>query len=157
VSSTLADHVFQYLIAQGIVRDPRVAGPLPPAFRSPADGVPAPAEGFGTEIGPTAVVGIQTDLSIAAPFNEGAWRRDIVDIVYRTLKRPDADALYAQVRTVLVAPLVGTTLKMNWLMDGLRVIQSVEWQGLQRIDSSRAQGFTMKSAVLFETYAADHS
>jgi hypothetical protein len=41
-------------------------------------------------------------------------------------------------------------------MAGMRIIQSVEWQGMQLIDSSRAQGYTMKSAVLFQSYAADH-
>lgn len=150
---TIADRVFAHLIAQGIVRDPRVAGPLPPAFRSPADGVPAPTEGTGTEIGPTAVVGIMSNLMVPAPFVEAERRKDIVDIVYRTLKRPDADTLYDQVRLALVGP----PMKMNWLMPGMRVIQSSEWQGLNLIESNKAQGFTMKSAVLFETWAMDHS
>jgi hypothetical protein len=152
MSSTLCDHVFQYLITQGIARDPRVAGSVPPAFRSPADGVPAPGEGLGTELGPTAVIGLNADISIPALFVESEWRKDIVDIVYRTLKRPDADTLYAQVRLALIGP----PFKMNWLMAGMRIIQSVEWQGMQLIDSSRAQGYTMKSAVLFQSYAADH-
>jgi hypothetical protein len=150
--ATIADRVWQHLINQAIVRDPRTAGALPPAFRSPADGVPAPGEGIGTEVGPTAVVGISVDLTMPSPFVESEWRRDIVDIVYRTLKRPDADALYAQVRLALVGP----PFKMNWLMAGMRVIQSVEWQGLQRIDSNRAQGYTMKSAVLMQSYALDN-
>jgi hypothetical protein len=151
--ATLSDKVFQYLISQGIVRDPRVAGPLPPAFRSPADGVPAPGEGVGTELGPTAVVGISSDLSIAAPYAEIEWRRDIVDIVFRTLKRPSADTLYTDVRYALCGP----PWKMGWVMAGMRVIQSSEWQGLNLIDSSVAQGFTMKCAVLFETYREDHT
>lgn len=151
--ATLADKVYQYLIAQAIVRDPRVAGPLPPAFRSPADGVPAPNEGAGTEVGPTAVVGISSNLTIPAPFVEIEWRRDIVDIIFRTLKRPTADTLYSQVRFALLGP----PMKMGWVMSGLRVIQSSEWQGLNLIESSVAQGYTMKCAVLFETYREDHT
>lgn len=147
--ATLTDKVWTHLITQGVVRDPRVAGALPPAFRQPADGTPAPGEGLGAEIGPTAVIGIYRDLGIAAAFLEGQWRRDMIDIIYRTQKWPTTEALYAQVRTQLVD-------KMNFVMAGMRVIQSVEWVALTRIDSSTAQGFTSRSSVLFETYAADH-
>lgn len=147
--ATLTDKVWTHLIAQGIVRDPRVAGALPPAFRQPADGTPAPGEGSGTEIGPTAVIGIYHDLGIAASFLQKAWRRDMVDIIYRTQKWPTTETLYALVRDAL-ADKMGTT------MAGMRVIQSVEWVALTRIDSSLTQGFTSRSSVLFETYAEDH-
>jgi hypothetical protein len=147
--ATITDRVWQHLINQAIVRDPRVAGVLPPAFRQPADGVPAPGEGTGTELGSTAVVGISHTLGLPAPFFQSAWRRDIVDIVYRTTKWPDTERLYALVRDALVD-------KMGVTMAGLRIIQSVEWTALQQMDSSVAQGFTSSSAVLFETYKEDH-
>lgn len=154
--ATLADRVWVYLIAQGIVRDPRVAGVLPPAFRSPADGVAAPGEGTGTEVGLTAVLGISADLGIPAPYFEAERRKDIVDFVYRTAKRPQADALYSLIRQAMIGPVPGAPFRMNWSMAGMRVIQSREWQGLQRIASDGAQGFTMKSSVILETYAEDH-
>lgn len=150
--ASVVDRVFRELIAQGIVRDPRVAGSLPPAFRDPADGVPAPGEGIGTENGPTAVIGILSGVGIPAPFMEETWRSDTVDITYRTTKSPAAKVLYAQVRGALVGP----PFKMGWTMAGMRVIQSREWNGLALIDSSRAQGFMYRSSIYFETYSEDH-
>lgn len=147
--ATIADRVWQHLINQGIVRDPRVAGPLPPAFRQPADGVPAPGEGSGTEIGPTAVIGIMRPFGVPTPFLQLAWRRDIVEIVYRTQKWPQTETLHAVIRVALLD-------KMGTTMAGMRVIQSREWNTLGLTDSNTSQGFTSRSSVLFETYAEDH-
>jgi hypothetical protein len=147
--ATLTDRVQAYLIVEGIVRDPRLAGPLPPCWRQPAEGVPAPGEGTGNEVGPMAVVAVSRSLGVPQPFLQGQWRTDVIDVVYRTLKWPDTEALYARVRAALIDHM-GTT------MAGMRVIQSVEWSALARIDASTAQGFTSRSAVLFQTYAEHH-
>jgi hypothetical protein len=147
--ASLVDRVWQHLINHSIVRDSRVAGVLPPAFRDPADGVPAPGEGFETEVGPTAVIGILTGVGIAAPFMQEEWRSDTVDIVYRTVKSPDSKILYSQVR----ASLCGM---MNGNLAGMRIIQSREWNALGLVNSSRAQGFMYRSSVYFETYSEDH-
>jgi hypothetical protein len=144
----LADRTWQYLIDQGVVRDPRVAGPLPPAWRQPRDGTPAPGEREGTEVGPTAVVGLVRTDGIASPRFEKEWRRDILDVVIRTVTWPQAEALYAQLRVLLID-------KTNWNMAGMPVIESLEWRALGLIDSD-AQGYTSLFAVLFETYSVDH-
>jgi hypothetical protein len=147
--ATITDRVWQHLINQGIVRDPRVAGPLPPAFRMPANGVPAPGEGVGTEVGPTAVVGVVRPFGIPTPFQQVAWRWDIVEIVYRTSKWPTTESIHALVRVALLD-------KMGTTMAGMRVIQSREWNALALIDSGIAQGYTSRSSVVFQTYQEDH-
>jgi hypothetical protein len=146
--ATLTDRAWQYLIDQGVVRDPRVAGALPPAFRQPRDGVPAPGEGEGTEVGPTCVIGLVRTDGIPSPRFEKEWRRDVLDIVIRVTKWPDAEAKYAVMRNLFID-------KTNWDMAGMKVIESLEWRNLGLIDSD-AQGYTAQFAVLFETYSVDH-
>lgn len=146
--ATLTDQVWTYLVAQGIVRDPRVAGVVPPAWRQPVDGVPAPGEGAGVEVGPVAVLGLIRSGGIPSPRFEKEWRRDIIDIWFRTTKWPMSETLYAMVRNALID-------KRNWQMGSITVIESLEWRPHQLLDADSAQGFTSQSAVLFETYTAD--
>jgi hypothetical protein len=151
--ATLADAARTYLIASTLVRDPRTAGSLPPAWRQPADGVPAPGEGTGVEVGSNAVVGLIVSGGISAPRFEPEWRRDILDVWIRVRKWPDAEALYASLR----AALIGSTFtKTNWMMGGMRIIESIEWRPHQMVDSNSAQGFTSQFAVMFQTYTPDH-
>lgn len=148
--STLADNVRAYLIAQSIVRDPRVAGALPPCWRQPIDGTPAPGEGSNnTEVGQTIVVGLSHSGGVPTPRFEKDWRRDIIDIWIRTVTWPQTESVYSQIRTALID-------KTNWHMGAMTVIESEEWRALALIDSNLAQGFTSQCAVLFESYAADH-
>lgn len=153
--ATLVDAARTHLIALGIVRDPRVAGGLPPCWRQPADGVPAPGEGTSgsTEVGTTSVVGLLRSDGIAAPRFEAEFRRDILDVWIRTTKWPETESLYAQLRTAFL----GTQFtKTNWTMGTMKVIESTEWRALGLIDSNTQQGFSSMFAVLFETYAPDH-
>lgn len=152
--ATLTDKVSDYLIAQGIARSPRVAGALPPVWRQPVDGTPAPGEGTGSEVGPTVVLGLVRSGGIPASSNEAEWRYDIVDVWIRSRTWPQAEAIYAQVRTALVGTRAGD--RRGWVMDGLPVIESREWRALSLLESNKAQGFTSMASVLFETYAADH-
>lgn len=148
--ATLSDNVWSYLIAQGIVRDPRVAGVLPPAWRQPANGVPAPGEGENaTEVGATAVLGIVRTDGIASARFEKEWRFDVIDFVVRTQKYPQAEALYRQLREALID-------KTNWQMNTITVIESQEWRSLAEVDSDEQQGYTCVCAVLFETYTNQH-
>lgn len=146
--ATLTDQVWNYLITEGIVRDPRVAGALPPAWRQPVDGVPAPGEGSGVEVGTTAVIGLIKSGGLPSPRFEREWRRDIIDIWFRTTKWPIAETLYAQVRAALID-------KRNWTMGTIVVIESLEWRPHQMLDADPSQGFTSQAAVLFETYTVD--
>jgi hypothetical protein len=147
--ATLLDHVRSHLIAQGLVRDPRVAGSLPPCWRQPANGTPAPGEGTNaTEVGADAVIGLIHSGGIPSLRLESAWRKDIVDVWIRTATWPRAEQLYALLRDALID-------RTNWTMGAITVIESREWQPLQLLGSG-AQGFTAQHAVLFETYAASH-
>lgn len=146
--ATLSDRVRAELITQGIVRDPRVAGALPPCWRNPRDGIPAPGEGTGVEIGPTAVVGLIKSGGLTSHRFEKEWRYDIVDIWIRTTTWPIGETIYSQIRDALID-------KRNWYCGTLHVIESVEWRPHQALDSDN-QGFTSQAAVLFQTYSADH-
>jgi len=147
--ATIADRVRQHLIDEGLVRDPRVASPLPPAWRQPVNGVPAPGEGTAPEVGATLVVGIVRTNGLAAPFLESQWRRDVVDIVMRATTWPLIETFYADARRELIDKMGGT-------MATMRVISTQEWRALASIDSNSAQGFTALFSVLFTSYAEDH-
>lgn len=147
--ATIADHLRTFLIAEGLGRDPRVAGATPPIWRQPAEGTPAPGEKSGTEVGPTVVLGLVHSGGIPAPRHEVEWRRDIVDIWIRTLTWPQAEQTYAGLRSALVD-------KRNWLMGSITVIESLEWRALALLASDGKQGYTSQAAVLFESYAVDH-
>lgn len=148
--TTLSDNVRNYLIAQGVVRDPRTPGPLPPCWRQPSDGTPAPGEGSNpTEVGPTVVIGLVRSGGMTTPRFESAWRRDIVDIWIRTITWPQTEAFYALAREKLID-------KFNWQMGTMKVIESREWRALAVLDANSSQGYTAQCAVMFETYASDH-
>lgn len=146
--ATLVDRVQAYLIQQGVGRDPRVAGPLPPVWRQPASGTPAPGEGNGVEIGPTIVIGIISGTPFPRRRFEKDWRRDTIDIWYRTTTWPLSCSTYATVAGLLLD-------KVNWTMAGLKIIESQEWRGHQLLESNTGQGFTALSSVTFETYSQD--
>ena len=144
---TLLDHYRAHLINQGIVRDPGVAGALPPAWRHPRDGTPAPGEGTGTQIGPTAVVGLMHAGGIPTPRFESERRRDIVDVVIRTTTAPAAVGLAAEIRRVTID-------RWNWAMGGITVVESLEFRPLQPL-LPQTQFYTFIWGALFEYYAED--
>jgi hypothetical protein len=154
--ATVADRAWQELIDRSVVRDPRVAGSLPPAWRNPAEGTPAPNEGPknpdgspGVTVGPTLVVGLVETGGIAPDRYESDWTIETMDVVVRATQWPLAKALWFQIRHAL-------TDQYGWTMAGMRVIESRELNAFAMIDSSRAQGFTGRATVLFETYTEDH-
>ncbi len=99
----LIDAVRDYLIAQGVVRDPRVAGNLAPCWRSPRHGVPAPGEGEGTEVGANAVVGLFPTTGIARdPYDASVLRTDGLDVRIRSRTAPAAIELDDAIRAKLV-------------------------------------------------------
>jgi hypothetical protein len=146
--ATIADRVRQHLMNVALVRDPRVAGPLPPAWRQPANGVPAPGEGTAPEVGATVVVGIVRTDELVPGYLEGQFRDDIVDVVIRATTWPLVETFYANARRELIDKMGGT-------MAGMRIRNTRLWNGLAMIDSD-AQGYTARFAVLVGTYAEDH-
>jgi hypothetical protein len=151
--ATILDHLRTYLIANGVGRDPRVAGATPPIWRQPAAGTPAPGEGTGTEVGSTVVIGLMRTGGIPQSPQEVEWRRDIVDIWIRSRTWPQTESTWNAIRPLLIGTHAQS--RQGWTMSGLAVIESQEWRTLS-LDSDPAQGFTSQAAVLFQTYSDDH-
>jgi hypothetical protein len=106
-----------HLVSSGVVRDPRVAGSLPPCWRSPRKGVPAPGDGPGVEQGdPT--VGLFVGVGVPEAPHDASWlRTDTVDIVIRSTTAPGAVALDDAIRYQLVD-------RRDWSMGGLLVVET---------------------------------
>ena len=142
----LIDACRDYLIAQGIVRDPRVAGAAPPCWRSPRNGVPAPGDGTGTEIGATVVVGLFPSTGIARePYDASVLRTDGLDVRIRATTAPAAIALDDSIRAALMD-------KRGWTMGGLQVVESRLERPLQLIVSDN-QGYDFIAGYLIERHA----
>ena len=145
-TTLLIDACRTYLIAQGLVRDPRTAGALPPCWRSPRDGVPAPGDGTGTEIGATVTVGLFTASGIPRdPYDALSLRTDGLDIRIRATTAPAAIQLDDQLRTALMD-------KRAWTMGDLQIVESRLERPLQVVASDE-QGFDFVSGWTFERAA----
>lgn len=134
-----------YLIAQGIARQPSAAGPGHPLWLEARNGVPAPAEGDDSvETDPDAVLGAFRASGIApAPYDSGT-RIDFVDLWIRVAKAPTADVIEKQLRAALLD-------KRNWTMDTLTVIESLIYREMQRYGSG-PDGFDYVVSYSFQTY-----
>jgi hypothetical protein len=144
----LLDALKAHLVSQGLVRDPRTAGALPPFWRQPRLGTPAPGEtpsgGATTEAGDPVVAAYITGGFPIGRF-ESAWRRPVVEVRVRASKAPTGEDL---AESILAAVIDRT----DWLMGGRRVIESqmgrpLTWEG------SDEQGFDYLFTVAFELYA----
>ena len=133
MSSTLLTELRSLLIAAGIGRDPRVAGALPPVWRQPRQGIPAPGEGGGVEVGPSSVIALFMSGGYpTAPF-EGWIGRPTVDVRIRSLRAPDAEAIGLSIKRLLDD-------KRYYMMGNLRVHESLLSRPLSLIVSDD-QGF----------------
>jgi hypothetical protein len=137
-----------HLISEGIVRDPRTAGMLPPLWRQPKLGTPAPGEvpinGALVEAGdPVAAAFISGGFPIAR--YESAWRRPTVEIRIRSSKAPEGENLGERI-------LAATIDRTDWVMGGRRIIESQMWRPLSPAGSDE-YGFEFLLAIAFELYA----
>lgn len=156
--ATLIDHVWEHLIAEGIGRDPRAGGDLPPVWREPESGVPAPGEPADAagdralEVGQDAVIGLFGGGGIPPGKGEGYSRKDTIDFWLRTKVAADAHELEEQLRQQFAPADLG--YRQDWSLAGLQVIESRMWRPMgPPLDSDPAQGFTFTVSHLFETYA----
>ena len=147
MSSTLLTELRSLLIANGIGRDPRVVGALPPVWRQPRQGIPAPGEGSGVEVGASSVIALF--LSGGFPSNpfEGFMGRPTVDVRIRSLKAPDAEAIGLSIKRLLDD-------KRYYMMGNLRVHESLLSRPLSLIVSDD-QGFDYIMAFAFTTRDAE--
>lgn len=144
----LLDALKAHLIAEGIVRDPKTAGALPPLWRQPRNGTPGPAEvpenGTPVEAGdPVAAAFISGGFPVER--FESAWRRPTVEIRIRASKAPLAEDLGERV-------LAATIDRTDWIMGGRHIIESQMWRPLTPVVSDE-QSFDYLLAIAFELYA----
>jgi hypothetical protein len=145
---TLLDYIRDYLVAEGIVRKPDVAGELPPLWREPQDGAPAPGERDGVYNDDSAVLSI-FDTGGIARAAYSPWRYRTVDFWLRLAKPPLFEQLSAEVTDAFCGDQAA---KFGWSMAGLDVIESREWRPWGRLGSDE-NGWTYVAAFAFQVYA----
>jgi hypothetical protein len=133
-----------YLIAQGLVRKPSVAGAAPPCWLEPMLGVPAPGEGQGTEVGDPVLGVYQTGGFVLGPYMDSYARQPIVQLNFRGKNPQTINALELQITKLLVD-------RRDWTMGASYLVESSLWQALQLV-ASDTQGFEFSSAYRFELY-----
>jgi len=142
-TTLLIDALRDYLLASAVVRDPRNAGSLPPCWRTPRDGVPAPGEGEGAAVGEDVVVGLFPAPGLARdPYDASALRTDAVDLVIRSRTAPLAIQFDDQIRSLLVD-------KRGWTMGGLQIVESRLVRPLDLVGSDK-QAFDWVAGYTFE-------
>jgi hypothetical protein len=145
---TYLDNVQAHLIAQGVVRDPRVAGSDPPIWRQPREGAPAPDEKTGVENDAAAVLSIFHTGGIPGGEESGSIETVVFDLWLRTKKWPRARVLYQQIYPVFVA---NSGPRRDWNMAGLQVVESRLWRALQPVSSNK-QAYTFTSGWMLQLY-----
>lgn len=143
IENTLRD----FLIAEGIVRNPRNAGELPPCWLNPENGLPRPGEappgGQPAEAGASMVVGL-----VARPgvLHERHVQRSIVrrnvDVQARLVRPGDGYALDVALQERLAD-------RRSWLMAGVEIIESLLVRPWQPV-ASEGQGATRNSLWVCE-------
>jgi hypothetical protein len=143
----LLDYVNDYLIAQNIVRDPRVAGAKPPLWIEPRDGVPAPGESpknNTVEVGADIVAGVFKAPGVTTGRHNGFHRIDGIDFLIRVRKAPMVDDFEKSLRAALHD-------KRGWTMEGLYVAESLIFRELSRLGSND-QGWAFSTGYTFQTF-----
>lgn len=136
-----------YLVGEGVVRVPSVAGPAPPLWLEPKHGTPAPGEGNNpTERGTDAVLAAFREGGPPARSYESFLRTDLVDLRIRTTTATRADELEIALRAALID-------KRGWTMGTRTVVESGQLSGLDRLAADE-QSFTYQVVYWFQTYAA---
>ncbi len=135
-----------YLIGEGIVRNPDVAGPLPPLHLAPQNGLPAPGEGTEPAVGHDVVVGAYRTGGIPPRPHTAELRVQVVEFRIRARKAILAEHLETRLTAALIDRFV-------WPVGDLTVIESQEWRELQLLGSG-PDGYSFSVAYWFQLYAA---
>lgn len=129
----VAEEVQTYLIAQGIVRDPPVPGPLPPCWIDPDEGAPEPAEDV------EATVTLFSIGEIPQEWLEGTFLQErVLDVVVRARHPRDGELLQRDIRVALEE-------KKNVMFGQLRIEWSKLFRGVQYLDSDHESHRTLQS------------
>lgn len=150
----LLTNVRDYLVAEGVGRDPRTAGAVPPIWREPQDGAPAPGDRSGIEDSATATISLFRTAPVSPSVLEQRYVvKPTIDVVLRTDKPPTATAIEEAIRAAFVNPAgdPAGAPAMNWMMGALRVIDSRVWREFQPLEHD-AQAYTSVGSFYFELY-----
>lgn len=145
----LVESVRTHLVAQGVVRDPRTAGSLPPLWLAPKLGVPE----TGLEVQSlnpnerhaTTQIGCWRATGMGSRPYEGMLEHYFVEFRFRTTTSPAAYDVHKLIRAELDD-------KRNWSCAGYQVHQSLLFRDLQVLGSS-PEGFEHSSEYHFVAWA----
>lgn len=156
----LVDRLRNFLVAEGLVRKPDQAGPgarpwLPPAWKHPDGGAVGPGDAKDQGRPATAqddglVVSIFMAPGIPPIAGAEDRRQDGIDLWFRGSAVPPIIDLEAAIRARLVGP--GPGGMVDWVMDGLYVIQSTQFRPFQPLEAL-AGVFTFSVGYVFELRA----
>jgi hypothetical protein len=156
----LLDALKTHLISQGLVRDPRTAGALPPFWRQPRLGTPAPARSRPAARRLRRVTRWSPRISAAASRPAGSSRRGAAPSSRSASARAKAPTGEDLGESILAAVIDRT----NWLMGGRQIIESQMWRPLTPTGatsrgsttcSRSASSYTHRSRVLIPVVARD--
>lgn len=158
VDRDLLNAFLAYLVAEGVVRRPDTAAELPPLWRAPEGGTPAPGEKTGTANDATTVLGVVVSGEIPRGPDRGYSDQPTIDLRIRT-KDPKRVRPIANAITDLLAP-PPAGVRQDWTMGGpvpgkpdpaeIYLIESRQWRGLQKLPPGQDGVFDYVVSYLFE-------
>jgi hypothetical protein len=147
MADTILDGFFDYMIAEGLARNPKIAtAGKHPLWIEPADGVPGPGEGSATvEKDSDLVLGAFQTTGLTTERYESFMRVDSITVWIRSRKAYMAHEFEPQLQEALHD-------KRNWTMGMKNIIESLMFRPMQRVSSDAAQGFVFSTEYLFWHY-----
>ena len=154
----LLRHISDYLIAQNLVRDPKVAGPQTggpyPLWLEPRLGAPGPrGEKEAVEVWTNDDMAVSAYRDGGIPPPRGApWRTLFVEFWLRSKNPPIAFAFWDSLIPHFQADSPSGNPRQAYDLAGLFIMESVMIRELGRLQSDD-QAFTYSGAFSFTTYA----
>jgi hypothetical protein len=154
--ATLLDYCRDYLVSEGLVRKPRIAGAstVYPMWLEPRDGAKAPrnpeVEASGTETNDDLVVSAFRSTGVPMERHNEFRRIEMIEFWLRGRTWPLVEDFWLRLRPRFVDKNAGET-KRNWSMAGLTVLESLVYVELQRIGADEA-GWTFNCEISFELF-----
>lgn len=147
--STLLDEARDYLIAQGLVRKPRVAGAAYPLWIEPREGAPGPRNpqveaAATTESNDDLVISAFKTTGVAVERHRGWEQIQMIEFWFRGRTYPLISDFYTLFRPKFAD-------KRSWTMGTLYVLESLNYTELQRIGADE-NGWTFTAEFSFELF-----
>lgn len=120
-------------------------GVLYPVFIEPREGPPAPGEKKGTENNKAALLSLIYTGGIPTGPHEAFHRKETYDFWVRSTSPQLAKQIDNRLWELLQD-------QRDWDMEGLHVIESLQWRPLQPVGSG-PQGYSYTVSYIFELYA----